>query len=84
MRGHSLGVAGITGFVAVLLTGCSDQEHSTGQEPPEYGPMDEAYSAVDAALGCESDPAGQPIVPVLNVQLTSEQKLSAEHVQLDI
>ena len=46
--------------------------------------MEDAYNAVDSALNCEEDPTGDPIVPMGDVQLTSEQKLCAASVQVDL
>ncbi|MBE0011754.1 hypothetical protein DXT87_18615 [Arthrobacter sp. AET 35A] len=46
--------------------------------------MDEAYAAVDRALGCDVDPVGEPIVPTDESVLTSEQKLCSENVQIDL
>ncbi|MUK02955.1 hypothetical protein GM708_14115 [Vibrio cholerae] len=49
-----------------------------------FASMDEAYSAVDGVLGCEADAIGDPIVPSDGGALTSEQKLCAENLQIDL
>lgn len=67
-----------------MLMGCTAEDPSAGRDLPSFSSLDEAYAAVDQLLGCESAPAGQPIVPVDNAQLTSEQRLCAEHVQVDM
>lgn len=46
--------------------------------------MDDAYAAVDEVLQCETDPTGEPIVPADEGRLTSEQRLCAENVQVDL
>lgn len=77
--------------IAVLFTGCTSQEQpgnedapASSEDLPAFESLDEAYAAVDKSLGCESDPAGEPIVPMSDGQLTSEQRLCAEHVQVDM
>ena len=72
-------------LVAGMLTGCAAQGHSTGEDLQMFSSIDEAYTAVDDILGCEPDPAGDPIVPMSHGgQLTSAQKLCFENVQLDL
>ncbi|WP_307080653.1 hypothetical protein [Arthrobacter agilis] len=70
--------------LAVLLGGCGVQDRAEDGELPAFGSMDEAFSAVDAVLGCESDPAGEPIAPMDGGLLASEQRLCADNVQVDL
>ncbi|XAS63893.1 hypothetical protein ACOM2C_11370 [Pseudarthrobacter sp. So.54] len=84
-RGRLLAVAVATFLVAVPLTGCAPQDQPRGENLRTFSSIDEAYAAVDGILGCESDPAGEPIVPMGDgVPLTSAQKLCFQNVQLDL
>lgn len=84
-RGRSFDIAVATFLLAGTLTGCAAQGHSTGENLQTFSSIDEAYTAVDDILGCESDPAGDPIGPMGNGGLlTSAQKLCFENVQLDL
>lgn len=68
---------------AMALSGCGQQ--TAGPNLPAFATIDDAYDAIDAVLGCEPDPAGLPIVPMGDgVELTSDQKLCAEHLQIDL
>ncbi|MBD1540411.1 hypothetical protein HTS88_18745 [Pseudarthrobacter oxydans] len=78
-------IAVATFIAAVPLTGCGAQNQPSGQNLPEFGSIDEAYTAVDKILGCEPDPIGEPTVPMGDgVRLTSAQKLCFENVQIDL
>ena len=84
-RGHLVEVAVATFLVAIPVTGCASQDQPQGENLRTFSSMDEAYTAVDGILGCESDPAGEPIVPMGDgVPLTTAQKLCFENVQLDL
>ena len=84
-RGCLLEVAVAMFLVAALLTGCTPQDQPRGGNLRSFSSIDEVYAAVDDILGCESDPAGEPIVPIGDgVPLTSAQKLCFENVQLDL
>lgn len=84
-RGRLVEVAVATFLVAVLLTGCALQDQPQGENLRTFSSIDEAYTAVDGILGCESDPPGEPIVPMGDgVPLTAAQKLCFENVQLDL
>lgn len=84
-RRRSLDIAVAAFLVAGSLTGCAAQEYPKGENLLVFSSIDEAYTAVDDILGCESDPAGDPIVPMGDgVPLTSAQKLCFENVQLDL
>jgi hypothetical protein len=67
-----------------VTTGCSDQNRSAGKNLAAFGSMDDAYAAVDDVLDCDPTPIGDPIVPADGGQLTSEQRLCAENVQIDL
>ncbi len=86
MRRQSLlNIAAVTFLVAVPLTGCGAEEQPGGENLQAFSSIDEAYTAVDDILGCESDPVGEPIVPMDDgVMLTSAQKLCFENVQVDL
>ena len=84
MRRHSLGRATAVFGTVVLLTECTSQGQPDSEELPAFSSLEEAYAAVDESLGCEFDPAGEPIVPMGDGQLTFEQQLCAEHVQVDM
>lgn len=72
-------------LVALPLTGCVAQDQPRGENLQAFSSIDEAYTAVDDILGCESDPVGEPVVPIGRaVQLTSTQKLCSENVQIDL
>ncbi len=84
-RRRSFDIAVATFLLAGPLTGCAAQGHPTGENLLTFSSIDEAYTAVDEILGCESDPGGDPIVPMGNGgRLTSAQKLCFENVQLDL
>ncbi|MGF9647088.1 hypothetical protein AAIH32_03890 [Pseudarthrobacter oxydans] len=84
-RGCLLEVAVSTLLVAVPLTACAPQDQPRGENLRTFSSIDEAYVAVNEILGCEADPAGEPIVPIGDgVPLTSAQKLCFENVQLDL
>lgn len=84
-RRRSLDIAVATFLVAVPLTGCAAQDQPRGENLQAFSSIDEAYTAVDDILDCETDPVGEPIVPMGDgVPLTSEQKLCFENVQLDL
>jgi hypothetical protein len=71
-------------LVSIPLTGCAPQDQPSVENLQTFNSIDEAYTAVDNILGCESDPAGDPVVPMGDgVPLTSAQKLCFENVQLD-
>ncbi|MBG6180939.1 hypothetical protein [Arthrobacter sp. CAN_A1] len=68
---------------SMALTGCGQQTVSPNL--PAFATIDDAYDAVDRVLDCEPDPAGLPIVPMGDgVELTSDQILCAEHLQIDL
>jgi hypothetical protein len=67
-----------------LTTGCSNQDQAAGKDLSSFSSMEEAYAAVDEVLDCESSPSGDPVVPSDGGQLTSEQRLCAENVQVDL
>ena len=76
-------------FAALLsvipLTGCAPLDQPSRGNVNTFSSIDEAYTAVDGILGCESDPAGEPVVLMGDgVPLTSAQKLCFENVQLDL
>lgn len=84
-RGRFVEVAVATFLVAIPVTGCASQDQPQGENLRTFSSIDEAYAAVDDILGCESDPAGEPIVPMGDgVPLTTAQKLCFENVQLDL
>lgn len=84
-RRRLLEAAVVAVLVAVPLTGCAPQDQPRGDNLRSFSSFDEAYTAVDGILGCESDPAGEPIVPMGDgVPLTSAQKLCFQNVQLDL
>ena len=80
-----LKLAVATLLLAAPLTACTPQDQPRGENLRAFSSIDEAYVAVDGVLGCESDPVGEPIVPMGDgVPLTSAQKLCFENVQLDL
>ncbi len=82
---RSRGMAVAVLLAAVLLTGCSPQEPSGSENLSSFSSMVGAYDAVDQILGCEADAVGEPIVPMgESGQLTSEQRLCSENVQVDL
>jgi hypothetical protein len=84
-RGRLLDIAVATFLVAVPLTGCGAPEQPRSENLQGFSSIDEAYTAVDDILHCESDPAGEPIIPMGDgVKLTSAQKLCFENVQIDL
>jgi hypothetical protein len=84
-RGRLVEVAVATFLVAVPLTGCATPDQPQVENLRTFSSIDEAYTAVDGILGCESDPVGEPIVPMGDgVPLTTAQKLCFENVQLDL
>jgi hypothetical protein len=71
-------------LVTAPLTGCGAEEQTRGGNLQGFSSIDEAYRAVDGILDCNSDPVGEPIVPMGDgVALTSGQKLCFENVQID-
>ena len=86
MRRRSfLNIATAAFLVALPLTGCGGQEQPRGENLQGFTSIDEAYTVVDNILGCDSDPVGEPIVPMGDgVKLTSAQKLCFENVQVDL
>lgn len=83
-HGLRLGSLALALLTAGLLTGCGSQDPPSSDNLPSFVSMDEAYAAVDEILTCESDPVGEPIVPMAGGRLTSDQKLCAENVQIDL
>jgi hypothetical protein len=84
-RRRLLDIAVVTFLVGVPLTGCGVQAQPGGENLHAFSSMDEAYTAVDDILDCESDSAGEPIVPMGDgIKLTSAQKLCFENVQIDL
>lgn len=84
-RRRSLDIAVATFLVAVPLTGCAAQDQPRSENIQAFSSIDEVYTAVDEILGCETDPVGEPIVPMGDgVPPTSAQKLCFENVQLDL
>ncbi|GAB3555691.1 hypothetical protein GCM10027404_32880 [Arthrobacter tumbae] len=80
---RSLGATASALLSLVFLAGCTNQPEDEGLST--FSSMDQAYAAVDEVLQCESDPVGDPIVPVGNSgKLTTEQRLCSEHVQVDL
>ncbi|MDR6507249.1 hypothetical protein [Arthrobacter oryzae] len=80
-----LDIAVATFLVAVPLTGCGAQDQPRDENQQGFSSIDEAYTAVDDILDCESDPVGEPVVPMGDgVRLTSAQKLCFENVQVDL
>ncbi|MBM7848112.1 hypothetical protein [Arthrobacter roseus] len=72
-------------LAAVLLTGCSTQDQPGSENLSAFSSIDGVYEAVDQFLDCEADPVGEPIVPMGETgQLTSEQRLCSENVQVDL
>ncbi|WP_354179296.1 hypothetical protein [Arthrobacter sp. UYP6] len=71
-------------LAAGVITGCGSQNAPEDGGLASFGSLEEAYTAVDKVLGCEADPIGDPIVPMDGGQLTSEQRLCADHVQVDL
>lgn len=68
-----------------LIAGCSNRAQTDSENLPGFDSINEAYDAVDGVLKCEEDPVGEPIVPMGDaVPLTTEQRLCAEHVQVDL
>jgi hypothetical protein len=85
MRVRLQDLALATLFAAIPLTGCAPQNQPSRENLQTFSSIDEAYTAVDNILGCEADPAGEPVVPMGDgVPLTSAQKLCFENVQLDL
>jgi hypothetical protein len=74
----------VTGLTIGLLAGCGTSGQADNEALPAFTSMDEAYAAVDEVLGCDAEPAGEPIVPADGSPLTSEQKLCSENVQIDL
>lgn len=72
-------------LAAVLVTACGSQpaENEEKTVPTSFSSIEEAYTAVDEVLTCDTDPAGDPIVPRAGGQLPSEQKLCARNLQID-
>ncbi|MDN4610900.1 hypothetical protein [Arthrobacter burdickii] len=83
-RRSSLGAAGAALLAAGLLAGCSAPEPSNNDALSAFSSIEEAYAAVDGVLACEAEPGGEPIVPADGAALTSEQRLCAENVQIDL
>ncbi|WP_146067450.1 hypothetical protein [Arthrobacter sp. SX1312] len=83
-QGRSPVAAAAAVLTVGLLAGCSTPGQAHTDAPPAFTSMDEAYAAVDDVLGCEAEPAGDPIVPADGGALTSEQKLCSENVQIDL
>lgn len=78
-------IAAVAFLVVVPLMGCAAQDQAKGENLQAFSSIDEAYAAVDDILGCESEPIGEPIVPMGDrVPLTSAQKLCFENVQIDL
>lgn len=72
-------------LVALPLSACGGQGQHGNENLAAFGSIDEAYTAVDAVLNCDSDPAGKPIVPMGDgVSLTAAQRLCFENVQIDL
>lgn len=72
-------------LVLLVLAGCTANGEAEEEDPAAFSSIDEAYTAVDAVLECEPDPVGDPIVPMGEAgELTSEQRLCSEHVQIDL
>ena len=46
--------------------------------------MDRLVSAVDEHLGCDTDPAGDPVTPMNGDALPTDQALCLPHVQIDL
>lgn len=85
MRLRLQDIASVTLLVAIPLSGCAPQGQPPRENLPTFSSIDEAYTAVNNILGCEADPAGDPVVPMGDgVPLTSAQKLCFENVQLDL
>jgi hypothetical protein len=85
MRVRLQDIASVTLLVAFPLTGCAPQGQPPRENLQTFSSIDEAYTAVNNILGCEADPAGDPVVPMGDgVPLTSAQKLCFENVQLDL
>jgi hypothetical protein len=81
LQGNALAIL----LAATPLTGCAPQDQPSRENLQTFSSIDEAYTAVDNILGCEADPAGEPVVPMGDgVPLTSGQKLCFENVQLDL
>jgi hypothetical protein len=72
-------------LVVIPLSACAAQEQPENENLAAFGSIDEAYSAVNAVLDCDSDPAGEPTVPMGDgVSLAAAQKLCFENVQIDL
>lgn len=85
MRVSLQGIALAILLAAISLTGCAPQDQPSRKDLQTFSSIDEAYAAVDNILGCEVNPAGEPVVPMGDsVPLTSAQKLCFENVQLDL
>lgn len=82
-RRRSLITAVVTVLTVGLLAGCGTPGQADTGALRAYTSMDEAYAAVDGVLGCDAEPAGEPITPADGGALTSEQKLCSENVQID-
>ena len=51
-----------TALLAVIpLTGCAPLDQPSRGNLNTFSSIDEAYTAVDGILGCESDPAGEQL-----------------------
>ena len=83
-RRRSLCAAAGTVLTVGFLAGCGTPGQAGTDPLPAFDSMDEAYAAVDAVLGCDADPVGEPIVPADGSALTSDQRLCSEHVQIDL
>lgn len=82
---HSRGLAMMLLLSAAMSAGCSNRAQTDSENLPAFDSIDEAYDAVDGVLECEEDPVGEPIVPMGDgIPLTTEQRLCAEHVQVDL
>lgn len=69
----------------ILLAGCAASDQVEDEDAAAFGSIDDAYTAIDEVLRCDSDPVGEPIVPMgESGKLASEQRLCAEHVQIDL
>ncbi|MFP5311362.1 MAG: hypothetical protein ACLGH7_02970 [Actinomycetes bacterium] len=80
-----LDLAVAVSLVAVPLAGCAGPQQPGSGNTQSFDSIEDAYAAVDAVLGCDAAPAGDPIVPISDgIALASAQRLCSTHVQIDL
>ncbi|MFK0038481.1 hypothetical protein ACIQTW_01410 [Paenarthrobacter sp. NPDC090517] len=83
-RRHLTDIAIAITILVVPLTGCAGQQ-SASKDLPTFSSIDEAYAAVDEILECDSEAAGNPVVPMGDGgRLASAQRVCSANVQIDL